>query len=160
MKKEKSKISVKDLEQQVGELTEALQRERADAENIRRRHSEQMSELQAMVKVQVVEQLLPAIDNLERSLKHVPKDLEDNEYVKGVQSVAKHFDKVLSDLGVSRIKTINEVFDPALHEAVGMEEGDGEIEIVCEELQSGYRLGDAVIRHAMVKVKPQEIDKK
>lgn len=155
-----TEIVIEQLEQQIAELTEALQRERADAENIRRRHAEQTAELQTMVKAQVVEELLPAIDNLERALKHTPKDLEGNDYVKGVQSVVKHFEKVLSDIGVMRIKTVGEVFDPALHEAVGMEDGDGEVEIVCEELQPGYQLGDTVIRHAMVKVKPQKIDKK
>ena len=152
------KPSIEELQQQIGELTEALQRERADAENMRRRHDEQLSELQTMVTTKVVQELLPAIDNLERSLKHTPKDLEGNEYVKGVQSVVKHFEKVLSDIGVERIKTVGEVFDPALHEAVGMEEGDGETEVVCEELASGYALAGTVIRHAMVKVKPQTID--
>ena len=56
-------------------------------------------------------------------------------------------------IGVERIKTVGEHFDPHLHEAVGIEEGDGKHEIISEELQAGYRLGDEVIRHAMVKVK-------
>ena len=157
-----SKPTLKDLEQQVGELTEALQRERADAENMRRRHDEQMTAVQSMVKAQVVEELLPAIDNLERSLKHTPKELENSDYAKGVQASVKHFEKVLNDIGVMRIKTVGEVFDPALHEAVAVAEPsedskseDGEVEVVCEELQSGYRLGDTVIRHAMVKVKKE-----
>src|SRR5690606_8453103 len=107
-----------ELQQKIDELTEALQRERADAENIRRRHEQQISGLKNLVKSQVVLDLLPAIDNLERALKHVPKDLEGNDYVKGVEGTVKQFDKVLSDLGVEKIKTIGEVFDPALHEAV------------------------------------------
>lgn len=149
------KPSVKELEQQVGELLEALQRERADAVNQRRRHDEQVSQLKTMVKAQVISELLPAIDNLERALKHVPNELKDNDYVKGVQSTVKQFDKTLQDIGVERIKTVGEVFDPNKHEAVGMEDGDGEVEVICEELQSGYKLGDEVIRHAMVKVRPE-----
>ncbi len=141
------------LAQEVAELTEALQRERADVMNVRRRHDEQISSLKRTVKAQVVRDLLPAIDNLERALKHAPVDLADHDYVKGVSGVVKQFEKALSDLGVSKIKTVGEPFDAHLHEAVMMEEGDGKAEIVSEELQSGYVLGDEVVRHAMVKVR-------
>lgn len=149
------KPGVKELEQQIGELTEALQRERADAVNMRRQTEEQLSGLKNLVKAQVISELLPAIDNLERALKHVPKELEGNDYVKGVEGTAKQFDKVLSDLGVAKIKTVGEVFNPALHEAVGMEEGEGEVEVISEELQPGYSVDGEVIRHAMVKVKKE-----
>lgn len=140
------------LQQQVAELTEALQRERADATNLRRRHDEDMAGLRIRTKANVVRELLPVIDNFERALKHVPSDLEGHDYIKGVQGVVKQFEKTLQDMGVERIKTAGEVFDPRYHEAVSMEEGDGNEEIVSEELQSGYKLGDDVIRHAMVKV--------
>ncbi len=141
------------LQQQVVELTDALQRERADAANIRRRHEEQIAGLRTTVKASVVRDLLPIIDNLERALKHVPKELEDNDYVKGVQAVVKQFEKTLSDIGVERIATVGAEFDPKYHEAISMEEGDGDTETVCEELQSGYKIGDEVIRHAMVRVR-------
>lgn len=141
------------LEQQIAELTEALQRERADATNIRRRHEEQIGNMRNVIKANVVRDLLPVIDNFDRALKHVPTDLEGNDFVKGVQGVVKQFEKTLSDMGVERIKTVNEPFDPRYHEAVSMEEKDGGTEeIVSEELQSGHKLGDEVIRHAMVKV--------
>ncbi len=135
------------------ELTNALKQERADAENMRRRHEQQIGELRNMVKANVISELLPAIDNLERSLKHVPKELVGNDYVRGVQGVVKQFEKTLLDIGVARIKTVGEVFNPHLHEAIHMEEGKGDVEVVCEELQPGYVLGEQVIRHAMVKVK-------
>jgi molecular chaperone GrpE len=140
------------LQQQVGELTEALQRERADATNLRRRHDEQVANLKNIVKANVVRDLLPVIDNFERALKHVPTDLADNDYIKGVQGVVKQFEKTLADLGVQRIKTVGEAFDPRYHEAISMEEGEGSEEVVSEELQSGYALGNEVIRHAMVRV--------
>jgi molecular chaperone GrpE len=151
MPKQKKTASQDDA--QILELTEALKRERADAINLRRRHEEDMSNLRNRVKAGVIEDLLPALDNLERSLKHVPDDLKDNDYVKGVQSVVKQFEKALSDLGVVRIPTVGEIFDPNLHEAVSMEEGDGNVEIISEELQPGYMVGQNVIRHAMVRVK-------
>jgi molecular chaperone GrpE len=145
----------KPLKSQIEELTHALQRERADAENIRRRHEAEITGLRSRVKANVIHNLLPVIDNFERALKHTPKDLKNNDYIKGVQSIVKQFEKTLIDMGVERIKTVGEHFDPHLHEAVGMEEGDGKHEIVSEELQAGYKLGDDVLRHAMVKVKKQ-----
>lgn len=141
------------LQQQVGELTEALQRERADAMNIRRRHEVEIASLRTRLKATVVSELLPVIDNFERALKHVPDDLKDNDYIKGVQGVVKQFEKTLADMGVERIKTVGEPFNPELHEAVSMEEGEGDQEVVSEELQAGYKLGDEVLRHAMVRVK-------
>lgn len=151
-KKPTSKLD-NDLVQQVASLTEALQRERADAVNLRRRHDEDMAQLRTRVKAAVVADLLPIIDNFERALKHVPKDLEGNDYVKGVNAIVKQFEKTLSDMGVERIKTVGEPFDPNLHNAVSAEEGEGDTEIVSEELQAGYTLGDEVIRHAMVRVR-------
>ncbi|MBL8121553.1 nucleotide exchange factor GrpE [Candidatus Saccharibacteria bacterium] len=135
------------------QLTEALQRERADATNIRRRHEDQIAGLRTAVKASVVRDLLPVIDNFERALKHTPAELAENDFVKGVQGIVKQFEKTLADIGVERIKTVGEPFDPKYHEAVSMEEGDGEQEIVCDELQAGYTVGDEVIRHAMVRVR-------
>lgn len=148
-------LEVGQLQQQVADLTEALQRERADATNIRRRHEEQIAGLKSVVKASVIRDLLPVIDNFERALKHVPDDLKDSDYIKGVQGVVKQFEKTLADIGVIRIKTVGEPFDPKWHEAVAMEDGDGTTEVVSEELQAGYALGDEVIRHAMVRVKMQ-----
>lgn len=152
----KKKFTVEELHKQNTELTEALQRERADVTNVRRQHEEQLSNLRDMVKGSVVRQLLPVIDNFERALKHVPKNLENNEYVLGVSKIVKQFEDTLKQIGVERIKTVGEVFDPRLHEAVQMDEGIGNTEVVCEELQSGYALGDEILRHAMVKVKMEK----
>lgn len=149
------KPTLAEMQHHVAELTEALQRERADITNVRRQHDEQIGGLKDMVKASVVRQLLPVIDNFERALKHVPKDLENNEYVKGVGGIVKQFEDTLGQMGVKRISTVGEVFDPRYHEAIGMEDGDGTVEIVSEELQAGYRLGEEVIRHAMVKVRKE-----
>ena len=157
-KKKPTTFNLEDAEalaRQVAELTDALQRERADVINVRRRHDEQISGLKIIVKANVIRELLPVIDNFERALKHVPKELTGNDYIKGVQGVVKQFEKTLADMGVERIKTIGEVFDPRYHEAISMEEGDGTTEVVSDELQAGFRLGDDVIRHAMVRVKLQ-----
>jgi len=149
----KKDTQVIELEQKIAELTDALQRERADAMNVRRRSEEEKASLSSFYKANVVRELLPVIDNFERALMHVPKDLADSDYVKGVSGVVKQFEEILKKLGVKRIKTTGEHFDPNLHEAVSMEEGEGNQEIVIEELQAGYQLEDEVLRHAMVKVK-------
>jgi molecular chaperone GrpE len=160
-KAKSEKLSITELQQKIGDLTEALQRERADSLNIRRRQDEQIASLKDLVKVSVVEDLLPVIDNFERALKHVPKDLENNDYVKGVSGVVKQFEDTLKQMGVEKIKTVGEHFDPNLHEAVGVEGDENELsagtEVVSEELQSGYKLNDVIIRHAMVKVKKSNL---
>lgn len=153
------KPSFSQLEKELATLTEALKRERADSENIRRRHAEDIAGLKNLIKASVVRELLPVIDNFDRALKHVPKELEKNDYVKGVNAIVLQFEKTLGQLGVERIKTVGEVFNPHFHEAVSMEEAGGLVEVVAEELQPGYCLGNEVIRHAMVKVKTQSAPK-
>ncbi len=154
-KKQEPETPVEDLMLKIDELTDALQRERADVINIRRRHDDQIASLRNTAKANVIRDLLPVVDNFERALKHVPKELKDNDYIKGVQGVVVQFEQTLEKIGVSRIKTVGEVFDPVLHEAVSMEGGDGVTEIVSEELQAGYKFGEEIIRHAMVRVKMQ-----
>ncbi|MDB5175618.1 MAG: grpE [Candidatus Saccharibacteria bacterium] len=141
-----------DWQQKIDDLTSALQHERADAMNLRRRHNEEMAGLRNRIRSSVISDLLPVIDNFERALKHVPEDLAEHDYIKGIQGVVKQFEKTLGDMGVERIATVDQPFDPKYHEAVSMEEGEGSEEVVSEELQSGYKLGDDVIRHAMVRV--------
>ena len=140
------------LTEQIAELTQALQRERADATNVRRRAEEEKVRLGTFYKSLVIRELLPIIDNFERALKNTPKELAHNDYIKGVQGVVKQFEAALAKLGVERIKTVGEAFDPELHEAISMEDGDGTHEVVTEELQAGYRLQEEVLRHAMVRV--------
>jgi molecular chaperone GrpE len=87
---------------------------------------------------------------------HIPKDLKSHEYVKGVQGVVKQFEQCFKQLGVERIKTVGSDFDPRYHEAISVEDAGGQVEVVCEELQPGYKLGDEIIRHATVKVKMEK----
>lgn len=150
------KPTIQELQQQIGDLTQALQRERADAINVRRRTDEDKAKLGDFYKVMILREFLPALDNLERAFKHTPKNLADYDYVKGVQGVVRQFEQCLASLGIERIKTVGEKFDPRLHEAVHLVDGAGQVEVVCEELQSGYKLGDEVIRHALVKVKKEK----
>jgi len=151
-KKQSSNKQTDVLQKQLDELTIALQRERADAINIRRRAEQERSQLADFYKAMIVQKLLPAIDDLDRASIHTPKELVGHDYIKGVQGVVKHFEKAFADLGVKRIKTVGEEFDPRLHEAVSIEDAGGDTEVVSVELQPGYKIGDEIIRHAKVKV--------
>lgn len=153
MPKKKHDPKLEELQKEIESLNEQLMRERADAANVRRRAEAEKLQMASYYKANIVQELLPIIDNFERALKNTPKDLEKNDYVKGVQSIVKQFASTLEKLGVKRISTVGEEFNPDLHEAVSHEEGDSDKEEVVEELQSGYMIGDQVIRHAMVRVK-------
>jgi molecular chaperone GrpE len=143
------------LAKELSEANDALLRERADAANIRRRAEEDRVKLAGYFKANVIKELLPVIDNFDRALKAVPDDIKDHDYVKGIQSIVSQFEQTLEKIGVVKIKTVGEAFDPNLHEAVTMEEGEGTEEVVSEELQSGYMLAEEVLRPAMVRVKLQ-----
>lgn len=143
-----------ELEQQVGELTQDLQRVRADFENYRKRSEQEKEMARASGRVTTVSKLLPVIDNIERAIGHMPPELADNAWAQGVAKLVKNLDKSLSELNVSRIPARpGDKFDPSLHEAIQFDEdADGEHEVIAEELQAGYLLGNDVIRHSMVKV--------
>jgi molecular chaperone GrpE len=147
------KNQLKRLKQQVDELTNALQVERADALNVRRRAEEDKMKQAGYFKSEVVKAFLPFIDNFDRALKHAPSSKDNAEWLKGLKTVEKQLWQILESVGVSRIKTVGEPFDPKLHEAVQIEEGGhGTNETVVEEFTPGFSMGNEVIRHAMVKV--------
>lgn len=144
------------MEQQLGELTLDLQRTRADFENYRKRVDIDKQAAQMHGATRMVLKLLPVIDTIDRAIVHMPDDLKDNQWAQGVAGLDKQLQKVLDELKIQRIvATPGTLFDPALHQAIQMDEADGEQEVIAEELQSGYLLDGTPIRHAMVKVTRQ-----
>lgn len=138
---------------QIEELTADLQRVQAEFQNYKRRESENRADLMVLAKQEIVAQLLPMLDNIDRALSHRPEELKGNAWADGVAQVAKQVTETLKRLGVERITSVGQPFDHNLHEAIGYDEGEGDREVVSEELQPGYRMGDRVVRPAMVKVK-------
>lgn len=134
---------------QLEELQADLQRVQADFVNYRRRVETERFEIMALAKQEVLLQVLPLIDNLGRGLAHLPEGLEGDAWATGVQQIAKQAEELLKSLGIERIVAVGQPFDPHLHEAIAH---DGTGDVVLEELQPGYRMGDKVIRHAIVKV--------
>ena len=135
------------------ELLHDLQRLRADFENYRKRVDADKHGVAELAKAATILKLLPVIDNIERAISHAPKDLADNAWAQGVVALGKSLDKMLAELGLTRIEASpGTPFDPDMHEAVTMEDGNGEHEVVAEGLRTGYKLGEQVIRPSMVRV--------
>ena len=136
----------------IDELTADLKRVQADFVNFKRRAEAERLRYTQFGRESAVMAVLPLIDNIERALGHMPKELSNNDWANGVKSIAKQAGDVLKGLGVEKIESVGQEFDPDLHEAVHMEDGKGKKEIVTQELQPGYTMDGEVIRHAMVKV--------
>ena len=149
----KSKVQ-ENLEQQVGELTADLQRLRADFENYRKRVDAEKVSARQDGEVRAIMKLLPVVDTIERAVTHIPTDIADHQWVKGVAGLVKQLEKSLAELQLAKIDAAQgTVFNPELHQAVQFDEdATGDIEVIAEELQPGYTLGGSPIRHSMVKV--------
>ncbi len=141
-----------ELQARIDELTGDLQRLQAEFLNYKRREGEAKGELMSLAKREVVLQIVPMLDNIERALAHRPEELADNAWAGGVEQIGKQAAATLEKLGIERIESVGQPFDHNLHEAISYEDGEGDTEVVVEELQPGYKMGETVLRHAMVKV--------
>ena len=146
-----------ELEQKIVELTEDLQRTRADFENYRKRSEIEKAMSRESGQANAILKLLPVIDNIERAVAYMPEDLKENKWALSVAGLVKNLENSLESLNLKRIDATTGVeFNPELHEAILFdEEAEGEKEIVVEEMQAGYTLSGRPIRHAMVKVTRQ-----
>ena len=145
------------LETQLTELTQDLQRTRADFENYRKRTESERLLARESGQASAILKLLPVIDNIERAVAYMPEELKDNKWVQGVAGLAKNLEKSLENMDLKRIDAKpGVIFNPDLHEAIQFDEdAAGENEVIAEELQAGYTLSGRPIRHAMVKVTRQ-----
>lgn len=146
-----------ELQKQVTELTQDLQRTRADFENYRKRVELEKSAARDAGQAAAILKLLPVIDNIERAIAHTPAELQDNKWAQGIASLVKNLEKSLESLNLKRIEAKPGTdFNPELHEAIQFdEEAEGDKEVIAEELQAGYLLSGQPVRHAMVKVTRQ-----
>lgn len=150
------KTKTDELQHKIDELTLDLQRTRADFENYRKRTELEKTLARDAATANAILRLLPVIDNIERAVNHLPDDLKNNTWAQSVVGLSKNLDKSLESLNLKRIEaSAGTEFDPHLHEAIHMEDGEGDKEVISEVLQAGYTLQDNVIRHAMVKVSKQ-----
>lgn len=131
----------------IAELTNDLQRTRADFENYRKQVETQKSQAMSAAKYATVTKFLPLVDDISRALEI---------YSEQLAPLKKSFEKTLSSLGLTQIESQpGTEFNPDFHEAISVEDDEGETEVVAETLRPGYMYDGAVIRAAMVKVKHQ-----
>lgn len=142
------------LAQEIEEIKADLQRTRADFENYRKRVDTEKEQARKNGQQTAILKLLPVVDNIDRAITHLPKELENNAWAKSVAGLSKNLDKSLEGLSLKRIEAKPGTdFNPDLHEAIQFDENaEGDKEIIAEELQAGYTLAGSPIRHAMVKV--------
>jgi molecular chaperone GrpE len=135
------------------DLVEALQRERADFRNYKRRVEQERGVEHERGRSVAVEQLLPVLDDLDRALSDVPAEIEGNPWVQGVRMVRERLTAALRGLGVERYGQVRDAFDPALHDALFFQPGsEGSSPSISEVLRAGYRMSDRVLRPAEVVV--------
>lgn len=149
-KKSKKDSEIEDLREQLEAKSELLMRTAAEFDNYKKRTERERAGVAEFAKAGIIKKILPIIDNIERANN---SDRESAEYIKGIEMIIKQFEALKSQLEIEELGKAGEKFDPNLHEAVMHVEDEnlGENEI-CEVLQKGYKLGDTVIRAAMVKV--------
>ena len=144
-KKEKDKF-----EQQVEELTDRLKRSMAEFDNYRKRTEKEKSSMYIIGARDIVEKMLPIVDNFERGLAQAP---EDDSFAEGMKMIYRQMMTAFDEMGVKPIEAVGKEFDPNLHNAVMHVEDESVGEnIVVEEFQKGYTYKDFVVRHSMVKV--------
>ncbi len=151
MKKQSTKKTISS-EDKIAELTADLQRLQAEFINYKNRAELERGQAVQIGKEQAVVALLPIIDSIERAIEHEPKDIKDHTWVKGITVLAKQLDGQLEAIGLKKIGQLGEVFDPNKHEAVVLDEGEGETEVISGVVQTGYQFGQDVLRPAIVKV--------
>ena len=146
---EEQETESKEDNKEYKELYDKYLRLLAEFENYKKRTQKEKDDIYALAKSDVVTSMLPVIDNFDRA----EKVIEDSTVAEGVKLIHKQFDDFLNKIGVEEIPAEGLEFDPNFHSAVFHEDVEGEPEnTVSEVLQKGYKLGERVIRHAMVKV--------
>ena len=150
MKKKKKKEK---WEERIEELEDRVKRQMAEFDNFRKRTEREKSHMYEVGAKDVIEKILPVVDNFERGLASVPEDQKSDPVIDGMEKVYRQLMTILTDLGVTPIEAVGEEFDPNYHNAV-MHVEDEELgeNVVAEEFQKGYMYRDTVIRHSMVKV--------
>ena len=138
---------------QIEELQDRLKRQMAEFDNFRKRTEKEKAAMYEIGAKDIIEKILPVLDNFERGLAAVPEDEKGSSFAEGIEKIYKQFVKTLEDAGVESNEAVGKQFDPNLHNAVMHVEDEkyGENEIAME-LQKGYKYRGSVVRHSMVQV--------
>lgn len=140
-------------DEKIEELTDRLTRQMAEFDNFRKRTDREKSQMYEVGAKDVIDKILPVVDNFERGLGAVTEEEKEDPFVKGMEQIYKQLMTTLEGIGVKPIEAVGNEFDPDFHNAV-MHVEDEEVgeNIIVEEFQKGYMYRDSVVRHSMVKV--------
>ena len=140
-------------DEKIEELTDRLTRQMAEFDNFRKRTEKEKSQMYEIGAKDIIEKILPVVDNFERGIAAVPEEEKSNPFAEGMEKIYKQLMTTLEEIGVKPIEAVGQEFDPDLHNAV-MHLEDEEVgeNIITEEFQKGYLYRDSVVRHSMVKV--------
>lgn len=147
----KNKKDKKD--EKIDELTDRLTRQMAEFDNFRKRTEKEKAQMYEIGAKDIIEKILPIVDNFERGLTSVPEEEKSTPFAEGMEKIYKQLMTTLEGIGVKPIEAVGQEFNPDFHNAV-MHVEDEELgeNIVAEEFQKGYTYRDSVVRHSMVKV--------
>ena len=153
-KEEKASEKKKDpKDEKIDELNDKLKRSMAEFDNYRKRTDKEKSAMYEIGAKDVIEKILPIVDNFERGLNSIPEDAKGSAFADGMEKIYKQFVKTLDDMGVKPIEAVGKPFDPNFHNAVMHVEDENLGEnVVAVELQKGYTYKDSIVRHSMVQV--------
>lgn len=140
-------------DEKIEELTDMVKRQMAEFDNFRKRTEKEKASMYQIGAREIVEKILPVVDNFERGLAMIPEEEKENPVATGMAQIYKQLMTAFDEMGVKAIEAVGQEFNPDFHNAV-MHVEDEEVEenIIVEEFQKGYMYKDYVIRHSMVKV--------
>lgn len=149
-KKSKKDLEIENLKAELEAKSDLLLRTAAEFDNFKKRTEREKMTVAEFAKAGLIKQLLPILDNIDRA-SLVEKDTPD--YIKGIEMIVKQFEEIAGNLGITEVAKVGDTFNPEMHEAVMHIEDEALGEnVIAEVLQKGYKIGDTVIRAAMVKV--------
>ena len=149
-KKSKKDVELETLKAELNEKSELLMRTAAEFDNFKKRTEREKASIAEFAKAGIIKKLLPILDNVDRA---TAADKESADYIKGIELIIKQFTGIYSELGIEEVAKEGDTFDPNLHEAVMHIEDENLGEnVIAVVLQKGYKIGDTVIRPAMVQV--------
>ncbi len=158
VKKEKVK-SLKEIKKELVECREEAggylmgwQREKADFVNYKKQREQELEEFRKFAGEEIILDLLPVVDNFNLATKHLPEELENSEWAKGIYHIKSQLENFLREVGVEEMKSVGEKFNPEYHEVIGKEKSDEPEDIIVEEIRKGYLMKGKVIRPARVVV--------
>lgn len=149
-KKSKKEAELDALKAEISEKSDLLIRTAAEFDNYKKRTEREKASVAEFAKAGIIKKLLPILDNVDRAAQ---ADKQSADYIKGVELIIKQFESLGSDLGIEEIAQVGDTFNPSFHEAVMHTEDENFGEnVITQVLQKGYKIGDTVIRPAMVAV--------